>query len=32
MKIPTIDGYINTDNENDFNKIYCENMDDNIYI
>lgn len=32
MLIPTIDGYINTENEMDYEKIYGECMDDNIYL
>lgn len=32
MIIPTIDGFINTDNELDYRKIYEESMDDNCFI
>ena len=33
MRIQTLDsGYIDTDNQSDYEKIYGESMDDNIYI
>jgi hypothetical protein len=32
MKIPTIDGFINTDAQADYNKIYEQEMQDYGYI